>query len=181
MRNVDLSKFANPEYQPGSFLKRSLWFICNALFLKSSHPFSALRAITLKCFGAKLGAGCVLRPGINIKHPWLLTIGDNTWIGENTWIDNLTDVEIGSHVCLSQGVTIITGNHRWDKETFDLTLHPIHIQDGVWIGAKATLLPGTAIETHAVIAAGSVIHQRIPAYEIWKGNPASFVKKRIIE
>ncbi|MEY4330456.1 MAG: hypothetical protein RL609_1204 [Bacteroidota bacterium] len=180
MKKVDLSKFRNPEYQPGSFLKRSLWFLANALLLKSSHPFSFIRVMGLKIFGAHVGKGCVIRPGVNIKHPWLLSIGNNTWIGENTWIDNLTQVDIGSNVCLSQGVTLITGNHRWDNESFDLTLHPIQIADGAWIGAKSTLLPGAQIENHAVIAAGSVVHHTIPAYEIWQGNPAVMIKKRII-
>ena len=138
MKKVDLSKFANPQYKPGSFLKRSLWFIANTLFIQSAHPFSSVRIMALKCFGAKVGIGCVVRPRVNIKHPWLLSIGNHTWIGENVWIDNLTDVSIGNHVCMSQGATIITGNHRWDKVTFDLTLHPITIQDGAWIGAKAT-------------------------------------------
>jgi putative colanic acid biosynthesis acetyltransferase WcaF len=180
MKKVDLSKFANPQYKPGSFLKRSLWFIANTLFIQSAHPFSSVRIITLKCFGAKVGIGCVVRPRVNIKHPWLLSIGNHTWIGENVWIDNLTDVSIGNHVCMSQGATIITGNHRWDKVTFDLTLHPITIQDGAWIGAKATLLPGAKIEEHAVVTAGSIVHHTIPSYEIWQGNPALFIKKRNI-
>ncbi len=181
MKNVDLSKFVNPNYQPGSFLKRSLWFVFNSLFIKSSHPFTSLRTAILKLFGAQIGRGCVIRPGVNIKHPWLLTIGDHTWIGENVWIDNLTDVIIGSHVCISQGATIITGNHRWDKEGFDLTLHPITIENGAWIGAKAVILPGSKIETHAVVSGGAVIHAIIPSFEIWQGNPATFLKKRIID
>jgi putative colanic acid biosynthesis acetyltransferase WcaF len=181
MKKVDLSKFANPEYQPGSFLKRSLWFVVNSIFIKSAHPFSFLRAIVLKSFGARIGKGCILRPGLNIKHPWLLHIGDHTWIGENVWIDNLTNVTIGNHVCISQGATIITGNHRWDKVSFDLTTHPITIEDGAWIGAKSTLLPGARIEGHVVVSAGSLIHSTVPAYEIWQGNPAVFVKKRIID
>lgn len=181
MKQVDLSKFTNPAYQPGSFLKRSLWFVFNSLLIKSAHPFTSVRIAVLKMFGAEIGRGCVIRPGVNIKHPWLLVIGNHTWIGENVWIDNLTNVTIGDHVCISQGSTIITGNHRWDKVTFDLTLHPIQIEQGAWIGAKSLLLPGSNVMNHAVIAGGSIVHHTIPAYEIWQGNPAVFLKKRNID
>jgi putative colanic acid biosynthesis acetyltransferase WcaF len=177
---VDLSQYQNPHYQPGPFWKRSIWHLINALFIRSFLPFSALKIGLLRMFGAQIGKGCVIKPGVSIKHPWMLHMGDYSWLGENVWIDNIASVHIGSHCCLSQGVVCIVGNHRFDKVHFDLTLHPIHISDGVWVGAMSTLLPGCHLEEHCVIVAGSVIKGQIPSHEIWAGNPAHFVKKRTI-
>ena len=177
---VDLSKYKNPHYQPGPLWKRASWHILNALFIQSSLPFSNLKILLLKIYGAKIGTGCTIKPGVNIKHPWMLSIGNHSWIGENVWIDNIAPVKIGSHCCLSQGVTIIVGNHRYDKVHFDLTLHPIELEDGVWIGAKSILLPGSQLQEQCVVTAGSVIKGKIPNNEIWGGNPAAFLKKRVL-
>ena len=177
---VDLSKYKNPHYRPGPIWKRVTWHVINAIFIHSFLPFSSLKIALLKIYGAKIGRGCTIKPGVNIKHPWMLSIGDYSWIGENVWIDNIAPVTIGSHCCISQGVTLIVGNHRYDKSTFDLTLHPITLRDGVWVGAKSTLLPGCQINEQTVITAGSVVKGNIPGDEIWGGNPAQFIKKRTL-
>ena len=93
----------------------------------------------LKIFGAKIGSGVILKPGINIKYPWHLKIGDNCWIGENVWIDNLSQVTIKSDVCLSQGAMLLCGNHNYKRATFDLVLEPIIIESGAWLGAKTII------------------------------------------
>ncbi len=175
---VDLSQYRNPNYHPGPYWKRMTWHFINALFINSFIPSSTLKITLLRLFGAVIGKGCVIKPHVNIKHPWMLDIGDYTWIGENVWIDNIAPVHIGSNCCLSQGVVIIVGNHRFDKVHFDLTLHPITLNNGVWIGAKSILLPGSILQDQSVITAGSVVKGNIPPDEIWGGNPAHFIKKR---
>lgn len=69
----------------------------------------------LRKFGAKIGKGVFIKPLVNIKYPWNLDIGDYTWIGENVWIDNLTQVKIGSNVCISQGAMLLCRNHNYKK------------------------------------------------------------------
>ena len=64
-------------------------------------------------FGAKIGKGVIIRPGVSVKYPWKLQIGDNTWIGENVWIDNLSNIIIGKNVCVSQGAMLLSGNHNY--------------------------------------------------------------------
>jgi len=182
MTQVDLSKFSNKWYKPGSFIKRALWYFVNILFFKSSLPYpSKIKVILLRMFGAKVGEGVVIKPCVNIKYPWFLEIGDYTWLGEGVWIDNLTDVKIGNNVCISQGAYLCTGNHNYKKESFDLIVNPIIIEDGVWVGAKAVVCPGVTLRTHSVITAGSVVTKVTEPYTIYQGNPAVQVKKRIIE
>ena len=97
----------------------------------------------LVAFGARIGKGFVIKPAVNIKYPWKLKVGDDVWIGENVWIDNIGNVTIGSNVCISQGAMLLTGNHNYKSETFDLMIKPIVVEEGVWIGAKATIAPAT--------------------------------------
>ena len=132
----------------------------------------------MRLFGAKIGKGVVIKPAVNIKYPWFLTIGDNSWVGENVWIDNLGKVEIGSNVCISQGALLLCGNHDYKKTGFDLIVGDILLEDGVWIGAKAIVTGNVVCKSHAILTAGSITSKDLEAYSIYRGNPAEFVRER---
>ena len=183
--SVDLSRYRNP---PGhnkgrGIVIRSLWHCVNAIFLENSlNPSSALKIGLLRLFGAKIGQGVIIKPSVNIKHPWFLEIGDHTWIGERAWLDNtFAPITLGSHVCLSQGVYLCTGNHDWSDPAFGLLERPLTIESGAWIGARASVLPGAHIAEHCVISGGSVISKPTEPFTIYAGNPAQPVKKRVIK
>lgn len=179
---TDLSTFSNPEYRPGPAWKRALWYVTNVVFfINPLNPFSGLKVALLKIFGAKVGRGVVIKPAVNIKHPWMLRIGDYSWIGERVWIDNLAEVRVGAHCCLSQGAMLLCGNHNYKKASFDLITGSITLEDGVWVGAHSIVGPGVTCHTHAVLAVNSVASQDLEAYTIYRGNPAKAVKKRVIE
>lgn len=103
------------------FIKGFIWYFVNVLFfINPMNPISGLKVFLLRLFGAKIGKGVVIKPGVNIKYPWLLTIGNNVWIGEKVWIDNLDNVTIANDVCISQDAILLCGNHNYKKSTFDL-------------------------------------------------------------
>ncbi|CAN5145870.1 putative colanic acid biosynthesis acetyltransferase [soil metagenome] len=179
---TDLARFNNSWYNPGPRWKILLWFLANSIFLNNYFPIPmAIKRAVLSLFGAKLGEGVVIKPAVNIKYPWLLQLGDHVWIGEQVWIDNLSQVVIGSHVCLSQGAMLLTGNHDYRLSTFDLTTQPITLADGVWIGARAVVCAGVRCESHAVLAVNSVATRSLDAYGVYQGNPAVWVRKREIK
>jgi putative colanic acid biosynthesis acetyltransferase WcaF len=177
----DLSAYDNSWYSPGrGTVVRALWFFVGAPIVRwQLLPFSSVRRLILRCFGAKLERGIVLKPGVRVKYPWLLSIGARSWIGEDVWIDNLVEVRIGANCCLSQGAYLCTGNHDWSDQLFSLQALPIGLEDGCWVGARAMICPGVTIGQSGVAAAGSVVTKSIPAFEIHAGNPAHFVKRRI--
>jgi putative colanic acid biosynthesis acetyltransferase WcaF len=177
---TDLSRFDNTWYAPGGYpLKRFCWYYTNAwIFRKYWLPFSGVKCSLLKWFGARVGKGVVIKPGVNIKYPWKLVVGDYAWLGEGVWIDNLDRVTIGNNCCLSQGVMLLCGNHDYRSETFDLITKPIVLEEGVWIGAKSVVCPGVKCESHAVLAVGSVATGDLNAYGIYQGNPAVLKTKR---
>lgn len=181
---TDLSKYSNTWYKAeigASGFKQLTWYVVNVcFFINPLNPFSSLKCVLLRWFGGKIGKGVVIKPSVNIKYPWKLTVGDYSWIGEKVWIDNLANVSIGKHVCLSQGAMLLTGNHDYTKITFDLMVSGIVLEEGVWIGAQALVCPGVYAETHAVLAAQSVASKRLAAYTIYQGNPAVAVRERSI-
>jgi putative colanic acid biosynthesis acetyltransferase WcaF len=175
-----LDKFTAQEFDRGrSTAVEALWTVIHGLFLDSWIPGSYWRVALLRAFGARIGEGVVIKPHVRIKFPWRLTVGSHSWLGERLWIDNLAQVTVGSHCCLSQGVYICTGSHDWGKDAFDLVVKPIRIEDGAWVAAQAIVSPGVTVGRSAVLSIGSVaIHDLRPEW-IHSGNPAQPVKARV--
>jgi len=182
VKTTDLSKFNNDWYNPGPKFKRLCWYFVNIIFFKSSWlPISSIKRFLLKLFGAKIGKGVVIKPSVNIKYPWKLSIGDHTWIGENVWIDNLGEVKIGANACISQGAMLLCGNHNYKKVAFDLIVGNIELEDGVWIGAHSVVCPGVKCKSHSLLAVKSVATKNLEAWKIYQGNPAIMVRDREIK
>jgi putative colanic acid biosynthesis acetyltransferase WcaF len=180
---TDLSRYDNSSYNPGGgTIRRLVWFYVNIFFFKSAlFPISSLKCSLLRLFGARVGKGVNIKPSVNIKYPWRLTIGDYTWIGENVWIDNLDEVIIGKNCCISQGAMLLCGNHNYRKPTFDLVTGKITIQDGAWVGAYSIVCPGVTCKSHSLLAVNSVATRNLAAWGIYQGNPAIKVKERVFE
>ena len=178
---VDLSTFDNSWYSPGrGTWVQGLWFFLGLPLLRCSCiPSSGLRRCLLRLFGARVGKGVVIKPGVRVKYPWLLEVGDHTWIGEDAWIDNLAPVQLGSNVCISQGVYLCTGNHDWTDPAFGLIVRPIVIHDGAWLGARAVVSPGVEGGESAIASAGSVVTRNLEASTIYAGNPAVALRTRV--
>ena len=107
-------------------------------------------------------------------------IGDHTRIGlHNTIIGPVT---IGSHVNLAQGITVTALNHNFkdpDKRIDEqgVSTAPVIIEDDIWIGANAVILPGVTIGNHSVVAAGAVVTKDIPPHSLVAGVPAKIIKQ----
>jgi putative colanic acid biosynthesis acetyltransferase WcaF len=182
MNKVNNASFNNDWYDVGrSRLVTILWYFTNILFfINPLNPISSLKVFLLRLFGAKIGKGVLIKPCVNIKYPWKLSIDDYSWVGENVWIDNLNDVSIGKNVCISQGAMLLTGNHNYKKTTFDLMIGTITLEEGSWIGAKSLVGPNVVCKSHSILAINSVAAQDLEPYTIYQGNPAQKVRQRII-
>lgn len=179
---TDLSSYSNLDYNPGPAIKVLLWYVTNHLFFKSYWlPFQRPKRFLLRLFGAKLGKGIVLKPGINIKYPWFLKVGNNCWIGEDVWIDNLASVIIEDHVCVSQGAFLLTGSHNYKRSSFNLILKPIRLEEGSWLGAKSVVCQGVTVGANAILSVNSVAYKDLEPCGIYRGNPAIKIRERLFE
>ena len=121
-----------------------------------------------------------------IESPFHCTYGQNTYIGEYVYLNFMcvildnNDVRIGNHVMIGPSVQIYTAAHPIQAETRNQgweVAKAIVIEDNVWIGGGAILLPGIHIGRNAVVGAGAVVSRDVPAYSVVAGNPARVIRE----
>ena len=179
---IDLSRTDSSELVRGrSRFVEALWLFVGAPIVASRFMLSTrVRSQILRLFGARIGTHMYMKPGVRVKFPWYLTVGDHCWIGEDVWIDNLAPVKLESHVCVSQGAYLCTGNHDWSTSNMRLFIRPICLDRGCWVGAKTVVGPGVTVGECAILTAGSVASKDLAPYGIYAGNPAVFTKRRVV-
>jgi putative colanic acid biosynthesis acetyltransferase WcaF len=178
---VRLDLYERPRTQrSSSYLRDALWYLFGRQLLRSVLPGSKWRAGLLRLFGAAVGREVVLKPRIDIKSPWALSIGPFSWIGEGVIIDNIAPISIGQQVCISQHAYLCSGSHDWSSKTFDLFLQPIEVEDYAWLTAGSKIGPGVRVGCGAVLTFGSVAVSNLEPWGIYAGCPATFRSDRQI-
>lgn len=168
-------------------IKCIYYFIVNFLpnNVINKIPFYIIRHSWYKLFFIKIGKGSsihinVIIEGISLKRKNIrkLKVGKNTSIGRCTVLDIRGGLTIGDNVSISPNVTFITGSYNMQASDFKYEAFETIVEDYVWIGTRAIILPGVKIGKGAVIGAGSVVTKDVGEYEFVAGNPAKFIKKR---
>lgn len=175
---IDLSRFDNGDFPRGAPRWKELaWWWARSLFFAGSFPLpSGLKVRILRSFGAKVGKGVVIRSRVDVSFPWRLSLGDHVWVGDEVKILSLAEVEVGSHVCLSQRAFLCTGSHDFGSSGFDLKTAPIRIGSGCWIGAQAFVGPGVVFGPESRCLAGAVVVRPVPRGCTVGGVPAKILR-----
>lgn len=105
-----------------------------------------------------------------------LSIGRETFLGRVT-LNIHDDVKIGNRVCINDGVEILTASHDVADANWKEVKAKITIEDYVWIGTGAMILPGVTIGRGAVIGARAVVSKSVNAGAIVVGNPAKIISR----
>ena len=132
------------------------------------------------------GSNVVIMKHHRIYFKENISIGNNVRIGTRVFLKALGGVTIGNNVIFGPEVTILTANHNYDTPTKlpydeEMILKPVTIADNVWIGCRATIVPGVTINEGAVIASGAVVTKDVPKGAVVGGNPAKVLKYRNME
>lgn len=168
------------KYSRTELILRVLWGLGKVLFRLSPRPCFGFRRWLLRVFGAKVGANVHIYSSALIYYPWNLQVGADSAIGEWALIYNLGKVTIGERTTISQRAHLCAGTHDYRTPSLPLLKPPIVIGDEVWVCADAFVGPNVVVANGAVIGACSVVTRNVDPLTVVAGNPAKFVKARLI-
>jgi len=146
----------------GKFGKKMRFFCCKRIF-------------------DKCGKNVNVEHGVDFGTGQGLEIGDNSGLGINARVGV---AKIGKNVMMGPEVFIISKNHNFSDIEKPMCVQgspqpdPVIINDDVWIGARAIILPGRKISKGVIIGAGAIVTKDVPPYAITCGNPAKIIKYR---
>jgi maltose O-acetyltransferase len=149
-------------------------------------PSHALRGLWYRhALGIEVGPRARILLGLRL---WLygpgqirrsqIQIGSSTWINRDCALDTRGGLAVGDHVSISPEVVVLTADHDRDDPRFPLRHRRVVIEDHVWIGMRALILPGVRIGRGAVVAAGAVVSRDVEPLSIVAGVPARVVGRR---
>jgi maltose O-acetyltransferase len=140
-----------------------------------SHHF---RRFIYRLGGMSIGKGSAIHTGAKFYKARGIKIGEDTIIGERTVLDGRDDLVIGSHVDIASEVMIYNSQHELNDPEFKAVSAPVKVEDYVFIGPRAIILPGVKIGKGAVVGAGAVVTKDVAPFMIVGGVPAKEIGER---
>ena len=136
-------------------------------------------ALIEQILGRPLPARVTIYPPFYTDHGLSLDLAEGVFINQGCTFLDYAGIRIGERVMVGPKVTFVTSGHPVDPQErrLFLTGAPIDVAENVWIGAGATILPGVSIGRDAVIAAGAVVADDVPAASLVTG-PKATVRRR---
>jgi acetyltransferase-like isoleucine patch superfamily enzyme len=155
----------------------ALVYFCN--YIVAAFPSARVRHLFYKSvMNIDMANSAHIFSGAWLDTRGNLTIGENTVINQRCHLDNRGGIEIGANVSISPEVHIITADHDVQHPMCIGRVAKVVIQDYVFIGSRATILPGVVIGKGAVVAACACVTKDVPPYTIVGGVPAQTIKER---
>lgn len=141
------------------------------------HTPEELREIMGRLIGKQVDRSFRMFPPFYTDFGKNITIGKDVFINSGCHFQDQGGIEIGDGALIGHNVVLATINHDLNpKENRKNHYAPIKIGTHVWIGSNATILPGVTIGDYAVVAAGAVVTQDVPAMTVVGGVPARVLK-----
>lgn len=140
-----------------------------------SHHF---RRFFYRFSGIKIGKGSTIHMYTRFYDPRNIEIGEDTIVGEFAVLDGREKLKIGNHVAIASEVMIYNSEHNINDKNFKAINGKVIIDDYVFIGPRAIILPNVTIGKGAVIAAGAVVTKDVPPFAIVGGVPAKIIGER---
>jgi maltose O-acetyltransferase len=151
------------------------------IHLISYFPSHNIRKLLYRLGGIKIGKGSAIHMGVKLYDPKNISIGADSIIGEGTVLDGRDILKIGNHVAIASQVMIYNSKHDINNEHFLAISKPVIINDYVFIGPRAIIMPGVTIGRGSIIAAGAVVTKDVSEYSIIGGVPGKRIGERILK
>lgn len=145
--------------------------------LMLSNPVQAQEH--LKTLFASFGSNSYIRSGLRVDYGINVHWGNSSFANFGLVLLDVAPIHIGDNVLLGTNVQLLTPIHPLDAEKRKAgweSAKPIYIQNNVWIGSGAIVLPGVTIGENSVVGAGSIVTKDVEPGVVVVGNPARVVK-----
>lgn len=145
--------------------------------------FGWLRPALYRAVGMRIGQGTRIYGQVTLEGVGAIienvTIGDECLLTTPIYLNASGEIRIGNRVTLGHHVVIITDDHRMnnpERRGGERFAQPVTLEDGVWVGARATILPGVTLGRGCVVAAGGLVTRDVPPHTLVAGVPARRIK-----
>lgn len=141
-------------------------------------PFHCFRRFCYSLAGVKIGRGSTIHMWCNFFEPKGIEIGEDTIVGDHCFLDGRASLKIGNHTDIASQVLIYNSEHDIENEDFRAVEATVIIEDYVFIGPRAIILPGVRIGKGAIVGAGAVVTKDVASFKIFGGVPAKEIGER---
>jgi acetyltransferase-like isoleucine patch superfamily enzyme len=148
------------------------------LHLVGCLPSHFLRNHIYRLAGVHIGEGSTIHTHARFYNPSNIVVGEDTIVGEGAVLDGRNKLHIGDHVDIASEVMIYNAEHDIESDDFRAKSDRVIIEDYVFIGPRAIILPGVTIGKGAVVAAGAVVTKDVESFTIVGGVPAKVIGER---
>jgi maltose O-acetyltransferase len=160
-----------------SFLSELRLYVCNHIVANIPSHFVRL-SFYRHIMGFELASGVAIHLGARFDCARGIKIAENSVINENCRLDSRGSISIGKNVAITAETIILTADHDINTPDFRGRVRPVVIEDYVFVGTRAMILPGVTLHRGAVVAAGAVVSRDVQALDIVGGVPAREIGKR---
>ena len=159
--------------------RKIVFFLINHFLIGSGHMACAAKRCLMNSIGLKIGKGTTIVGPIYVFGS--IDIGEKCWVNRNFTVHGNGHVRIGNCCDIGPDVSILTGGHaiggnNEERRAGKGESYTISIEDGCWIGSRATILGETTIHHHSVIAACSCVNKNVEENTLVGGVPAKVIK-----
>ena len=179
---IDLSQYHNALSRKNQVV-RMLWTIVWGVFARPlpRSVGSGWKRFLLRLFGARIDATAIVYSSAKVYYPANLTMGAYACLASDVDCYNVAPVTIGDNTTVSQGAYLCTASHDITDPLNPLVTKPIVIEDQAWVAAGAFVGMGVTIGQGAVVGARAAVFKDVEPWTVVGGNPAKFIKKRILK
>jgi acetyltransferase-like isoleucine patch superfamily enzyme len=145
--------------------------------LNTSTDFDQVRKLLIEITGSEVDETTTVAIPFFTNFGRFITIGKRVYVSHACTFLDMCGITLEDDVLIGPKVNLVTENHPLDPvNRRALICKPMVVKRNAWIGAAATILPGVTIGENAVVAAGAVVSQDVPANTVVTGVPAKVIK-----
>jgi maltose O-acetyltransferase len=134
---------------------------------------------TLEELLAHVGQGAFVQPPFACDYGFNISLGERVFVNFNCVFLDVAPISIGDRVQVGPAVQLLTPDHPREVGPRSGGLEsaePITIEDDVWLGGGAIVLPGLTVGAGSIVGAGSVVTHDVPAGVVAAGNPCRVIR-----